>query len=191
MIWHNKRTSGKVFEQIERWSMPPQIFSIILKGDQCLLKYSQIFSKVINASSNILIYWFVGGAFREHFTKIFQVKTWTISLSSLIIIITIENNRHQPVQHHHEQYYHHHQHHLKMPSKSTTHNWKFCPAMAVLAKKQREIRFTVVPLLSSPMQHVIIITKGQGHLLPNQTTAVHKCVFRTSWTELRFKMGSK
>ena len=76
-------------------------------------------SKVINASSNILIYWFVGGAFREHFTKIFQVKTLIITSSTLIIIITIKNNRHQLVQHHHEQYHHHQQHHLQMPSKST------------------------------------------------------------------------
>ena len=108
MIWHNKETQWQSFwknqkvinaslnilNYSQRWSMPPQIFSIILKGDQCLLKYSQIFSKVINASSNILIYWFVGGAFREHFTKIFQVKTWSTTSSSFIIIITIKNNRH-------------------------------------------------------------------------------------------------
>ena len=107
MIWHNKETQWQSF-----WEKKS-------KGDQCLLKYSQLFSKVINASSNILIYWFVGGAFREHFTKIFQVKTWTITSSSFIIIVTIKNNRHQPVQHHHEQYHHHHRRHFMMPSKST------------------------------------------------------------------------
>ena len=44
--WYDitKKPSGKVFLRIERWSMPPQIFSIILKGDQCLLKYSQRWS---------------------------------------------------------------------------------------------------------------------------------------------------